>query len=259
PAAAAALGSCLAIPYRNSAGECLTDYARFRPDNPRIVNGKAAKYEAPKGLGNRIYIPPGTVAKVACAGEPLIITEGEKKAARAAQHGFACIGISGVWSWTVKRLKDGERQLIADLAGLPWKGRKVYIVFDSDAVRNKSVRRAQTELAGLLSFNGAKVRIVTLTDGPTSEDGKPQKVGLDDYMVQNGVDAFRALLNSAVAATEKPSKDECEAKPGQMEALAAICNEAEFFHDGQRKGFAQIQVGGHREIIQITNPAFRRW
>src|SRR5262249_24373364 len=29
PAAAAALGSCLAIPYRNSAGECLTDYARF--------------------------------------------------------------------------------------------------------------------------------------------------------------------------------------------------------------------------------------
>lgn len=121
------LGNCLVFRYRNRDGR-LNGYCRLKPDNPRKdQHGKQIKYEAPKGKPARAYFPPGTVAALGARRKPLLITEGEKKALRADQEGFPCIGISGVYSWCKKRERDvkgrpyGQKELIDDLAGIPLK------------------------------------------------------------------------------------------------------------------------------------------
>src|SRR5262249_1171274 len=130
------LGPCLVFPYFRPDGS-QNGYVRLKPLRPRKdrKTGKSIKYEAPKGSTNHLYWPPGTWGKLAHSSVPLVVTEGEKKALAADQSGFPCIGLSGVWSWQTKRSrKDGKaigpRELIADLAGVPWNGRHVFVVFD---------------------------------------------------------------------------------------------------------------------------------
>jgi hypothetical protein len=93
------LGDCLAIPFVDAEGK-RTDYTRLKPDRPRTdqKTGKPIKYESPVGLPNRAYFPPGTLAALRDPSAALVITEGEKKAAKADQEGFACIGLVGVCS-----------------------------------------------------------------------------------------------------------------------------------------------------------------
>jgi hypothetical protein len=181
------LGACLVIPYFD-AGGADTGYVRLKPDGPRLAGAdrKPVKYEAPKGECPRAYFPPGgaTAQALGDREEAVIVTEGEKKAAKADEEGFACIGISGVWSWCKK-----GRQLLDDLAALAWEGRRVYAVFDSDAAENENVRLAARELAAALGARGAVVKVVFL---PAAPDGG--KVGLDDYLVAGGADALRDLL-----------------------------------------------------------------
>jgi hypothetical protein len=57
---------------------------------------------------------------------PLLITEGEKKALKANQEGFACVAVGGLWNWQV-----GGRP-IADLDRIDWVEREAVIVPDSD-------------------------------------------------------------------------------------------------------------------------------
>jgi len=201
------LGACLAIPFFDAAGKALA-YVRLKPDKPRTAkeDGKPIKYESPVGLPNHAYFPPATRPVLQDVSVPLLITEGEKKAAKSSQEGFACIGLTGVWSWQKKQAKDkdgkpqGERELIPDLAAVAWQGRPVFIVFDSDAVTNPSVRRAEWELAECLKRQGATVKVVRLPGEPGS-DGTAAKVGLDDYLVAHGPDAFRELLTAAAEPT----------------------------------------------------------
>src|SRR5262249_34788671 len=86
------LGACLEIPFFAADGT-LTDFARLKPDKPITdrKTGNLRRYEQPKGIPTRPYFPPG----FDCADRSLImlITEGEKKCARAAQDGFTCIGL----------------------------------------------------------------------------------------------------------------------------------------------------------------------
>jgi putative DNA primase/helicase len=182
----------------------LSGYRRLKPDRPRNgKNGKPAKYEAPKGLPNRAYFPPGTIAAIADASRPLLITEGEKKAAKADQEGFACIGLSGVWNWHNKRPRGpdgrgyGPRVLIDDLLAIPWDGRPIYIVFDSDASSNDNVLWAEYRLSQALQDRGAVIRIVRLPAGPPDASGKPTKMGLDDYLIQNSSADLQRLLDNA--------------------------------------------------------------
>jgi P4 family phage/plasmid primase-like protien len=203
------LGACLAIPFNDQDGKP-TGYVRLKPDSPRTAkqkdgNGRIVKYESPKGSTNRAFFPPGTLARLHDASVPLVITEGEKKAAAADQHGFASVGVTGVWNWQLKRNRDangmptGERELINDLAGIPWKGRLVYLTFDSDAATNRMVLRAESCLAEVLARHDATVRIVRLPAGDLGADGMPRKVGLDDYLIAHGPEAFRQLLAEAKA------------------------------------------------------------
>jgi putative DNA primase/helicase len=198
------LGDCLVIPFFDVDGKP-TGYGRLKPDRPRLTkDGKLIKYESPRGLPNRAYFPPATWAKLHDPACLLLITEGEKKAAKADQHGFRCIGLVGVYGWQRRRLRDttgkpqGERQLIDCLVSVPWKGRLVFICFDSDATTNPDVRRAQWHLAETLSRLGARVRIVHVPPGEQRADSsKPMKVGLDDFLIAHGPDSLQRLLAEA--------------------------------------------------------------
>jgi putative DNA primase/helicase len=202
------LGDCLAIPFMDAEGK-RTEYVRLKPDQARKgkEDGKSVKYESPKGSSNRAYFPPGTLAALKDPSQALVVVEGEKKAAKADQEGFACIGLVGVYGWQKKRAKDqdgkaqGERQLIDPLASIPWQGRPVFLGFDSDASTNPNVRRAEWEFAEVMARHGAAVKVVRLPPGAPGPDGTPAKVGLDDFLVAHGPDAFWELLAAAVDPT----------------------------------------------------------
>jgi hypothetical protein len=194
------LGDCLAIPFVDADGRP-TGYCRLKPDRPRKSkdNGKPIKYESPKGAGNLPYFPPGTLAALQDVSRSLIVTEGEKKSAKADQEGFPCVGLVGVCGWQKKRPRDkddrpqGERALIDKLAQIAWQRRLVFLCFDSDAATNPNVRLAEWHLAETLQRHGAIVRVVRLPHGDPGPDGTSAKIGLDDYLVANGPDAFREL------------------------------------------------------------------
>jgi putative DNA primase/helicase len=210
------LGDCLCIPFKDAEGKP-TGYCRLKPDHPRKKDGKPVKYESPKGVPNRAYFPPDTLYSLHDATVPVIITEGEKKAAKADQEGFPCVGLIGVYGWQRKRHCDengkprGDRELIDDLASINWEGRPVFLCFDSDAVSNPNVRTAEWQLAKVLVAKRAAVKIVRLPQGTAEPDGKPAKIGLDDYLLGHGPDAFRELL----ARVEEPSKPDRELTPNE--------------------------------------------
>jgi hypothetical protein len=195
----------LAIPFAGPGGY-LNGYARLKPDNPRLdEHGKPVKYESPRGVSNRAYFPPDTLPVLADPGVPLVVTEGEKKAAAADQAGFACIGLVGVWGWQKKRpiapdgTKAPERELIDDLVAVAWEGRPVVIAYDSDLAEKYDVQLAAWELASVLRERGADVRLARLPAGPEGA-----KVGLDDFLLKNGDEALRSVLANALPA-EEPS------------------------------------------------------
>jgi len=194
-------GRAMVFPFRAFDGTA-NGFARVKPDHPRTKDGKVIKYESPMRLDNRAYFGPGLHDLLRSA-ERIVITEGEKKALAALQLGIPTIGLTGVWSWQRKRLRDdnghafGQRKLIEDLATIQWKGRDVVVVFDSDAADNRSIQLAEYRLAEMLTKLGAAVRIARI---PPNGDSK---VGLDDFLVASGEsapDAFRRVLEAAEIA-----------------------------------------------------------
>jgi hypothetical protein len=220
-----ARGECLAIPYvgldgkpmvcfDRDTGETITDaagnpipYASFKPRNP--IDPKR-KYEVRYGARFRAYFPPNTRAKIADPNTPVILVEGQKKAARGDQDGYACVGLNGVECWGAPRPKGldgkkvGDRVLMADLAALTWKGRRVFICFDSDIQEKPGVQRAEYALAKALRKAGAKVKCVRLPHLPGG-----QKCGLDDYLKAHGKEEFDKLL----AAATRPRRPGYRPKP----------------------------------------------
>ena len=89
------MGPAMVIPYREVSGE-LNGYASLKPDTPRKRAGSddRIKYERPKGMPNRVYIPPGTVQHLKNAGVELVITEGEKKAAKVIEQAVVDLLVS---------------------------------------------------------------------------------------------------------------------------------------------------------------------
>jgi putative DNA primase/helicase len=202
----------LFIPYFDAEGK-QTDYFRIKPDRPRRdrETGKAIKYEAPRGQDVRVYFPPAAAHVYADVTVPLLITEGEKKALKATQDGFPTVGLAGVASWSKRRPRDedgnpqGERKLLPDLQQLPWAGRKVFVVFDSDAAENRNVARQEAQLADRLRAEGAVVHVARLPHGPAGKNGRPSRLGLDDYLVAHGPEALKKLLADAEAANGPPA------------------------------------------------------
>ena len=117
--------------------------------------------------------------------QTIIITEGEKKALKADQEGFAVISVPGVWGW---RSVDALREL----AAIDWEGRRAVIAFDSDVTRKPDVKAAIAALVEHLKKQKAEVRVIVLPDIEGHE-----KTGLDDYLVAMDSEGLQALLDNA--------------------------------------------------------------
>jgi hypothetical protein len=202
------LADCLLLPYFDLDGKPVAGYVRAKPDNPPTAKkegAKPAKYLSPTRVPLRVYFPPGVGDAVRDPNQSLAITEGEKKSAVVAQFGIPIIGLAGVECWSKRRSKgedgraQGRRLILDDLAGLPWHGRIVYIVFDSDVVQKRDVQRAEAALARALTDLGAVVYLVRI---PPAEGG--EKLGIDDYLVRQDdrVEALRGLFAGAVNYAE---------------------------------------------------------
>ncbi|MBM3280783.1 MAG: DUF3854 domain-containing protein [Candidatus Handelsmanbacteria bacterium] len=206
-------GPGLVFPYPSLNGT--SPFCRLKPDMPWAgKGGKPAKYLTVKGAGNRLYLPStlpaGTLADV---GVPLLLTEGEKKTLKANQEGVAAIGLPGVWCFLGKD-EDGNSRTIPDLDRIKWKGRLVYICFDSDLADKPEVQEAERRLAAELRRRGAVVKVVRLQGGVHGE-----KVGLDDFLVARGPEALKQLLAQAQEPGSAAERD--LARPVDLRDLLA--------------------------------------
>jgi hypothetical protein len=188
------LGPCLVFPFFDPSGDVVKGFARIKPDNPEAEKkgkkkGRPKKYLSPVGGGNRLYIPPAVLPAIADPTAPLVIAEGEKKAAAATQAGLPCIGVTGVRNW---HLKGDPTKLLPEFHRIPLKGRRVTLLFDSDAETNHQVMDALHLLAAALSAAGAIVFIATLPHLPNGD-----KCGADDYLVAHGPAALAAVVADA--------------------------------------------------------------
>jgi hypothetical protein len=178
------VGPGLVIPYPEVAGQ--NPFWRVKPDNPPIIDNKPAKYLSPKGAPVRAYIPPRTWEALKETKTPVIITEGEKKAAKAEQEVFACIGLGGIWGFSQ------NHQLIPDLANIKWDGRDIFLAPDSDRSNNPDIKLAMFTLERWLTKLGGSVLVIKI---PPGADGS--KVGLDDFLMASGSDGIKQLLQEA--------------------------------------------------------------
>lgn len=156
----------------------------LRPDRPDPKRPGYKYCQPPKhygGAGNTLDAHPSVHHRLDDPDVAYVITEGIKKGdaitskARKEGHDVVAVAISGVWNWL------GGDGPIPDLRGLLLEGRKVYVCFDSDMLRNPNVMEAAMRLAAYLQSQGAEVWIVYLKDAP---DGS--KVGADDFFVGGG-------------------------------------------------------------------------
>ncbi len=121
------------------------------------------------------------------AGErPLIITEGELKAAAGCANDFPTIGLGGVHNW--RSLPKGVA-FLPELEAIAWARRYVYITFDSDYMTNPAVCSALKELAQELVQRGAYPMVTTLP-----QVAGLAKTGLDDLLVADGRDVLTKAL-----------------------------------------------------------------
>ena len=146
-------------------------YSRFKAlyaDGERYYKdgSEKPKYLARKNSGNHLYIPFKITSILKDVSIPLYITEGEKKALKAAQEGLPCIAISGLWNWS-----NGNKELLPGFDQIALEGRTVYLVPDSDWLepnregKPKNLRQAVNTLACKLIDRGAKVSWVELPGG----------------------------------------------------------------------------------------------
>jgi hypothetical protein len=279
------LGACLVFPYPGRAGEP-TGYSRLKPTSPQPAKGtkpRLKKYEAPYGQGNRAYFTQLALTALGDPAAELLVTEGEKKGLSAAQAGFPTIAIPGVWNWCKKRRKGpdgkgkGPFELIDDLAGVAWRGRRVCLVFDRDPGENKAVQAAERVFAGVLAEQGATVRMVRLPEGPAGPDGKPTKCGVDDYLVARGVGgpaALRALVEAAEEIAPRPRPDGADGskstssggerqKLTQAEVLLSLAAADEHWHATDGRAYATVRVEENGQVREESLPVrgkdYRQW
>lgn len=211
------MGPFLALPYFGLDGQP-TDYVRFKPDHPRRSTDrrtgkkKPVKYEGPKGKPTCPYFPPPAIPDILDSAAPLIITEGEKKAAKATQEGFPCIGLPGVSNWSAPSKQASavkkDRELHEMLAVIPWQGRRVMIMFDADELHNPNVNREAADLARVLEQHGAVVTIVNLPPVWNDTEQRFEKQGLDDYLVEHTAADLAHLIHEASSEKRTVSLDE---------------------------------------------------
>lgn len=193
------------IPYFDSGGKPLKFFRfRYMEDTrsgfAQAAGTKGLRYAQPKNSPVEIYLPPNCPIKwsevIADPAIPVVITEGELKAACASKFAIPTVGLGGVWSF--QSTKTGVA-LLPQLEEFDWEERPVYICYDSDGATNPQVVEAEARLAKRLLEKGASVWICRLPPLPADEPGEaPYKCGIDDYILEYGIDAFKSeILDNA--------------------------------------------------------------
>ena len=197
------------------------DWGRFKPDQPRLdwEKGKQIKYESPPKVPNRVTyfnVPPHIWDKVAsrygisryhsplalrlqdrsdpvCFWEwvqkhpeiPIILTEGEKKAACLLSMGFVAIALPGIWNGRVGK-KDFNETLHPDLVPMAQPGRKLIICFDYETKPKTryALYQAQVRTGRAIEAAGCDCEVASLPG--------PEK-GVDDFVAARGQKADRLL------------------------------------------------------------------
>jgi len=169
-------------------------YLEVPTDFTASTTAKPMRYTQEPSTAPVAYYPSNHDWKdlVQNTGHPIILTEGELKAAKACKEGFPTIGLGGVYNWRSHKL---GLTWLPSLEPIKWVKRFVYICFDSDFQTNQMVCSALHELAEELHRRGAFVHLVVLPQLHGLD-----KVGLDDFLVHAGPSApamFRQLLADA--------------------------------------------------------------
>ena len=201
------------IPYRNAAGQVVsTRYRMFWPVDDLTADRKLPKYLSHLNAKTFLYVPAG-FPDVYAASDYLIVTEGEKKAAKAVQDGYPCVAIAGIDMWADSAARKVEKdnhldmsyatKLLSDLERIADR-RKVIILFDSDAEKKFQIQASRRRLKDALLFQAALwCRQMPM---PLPEDGD-KKWGLDDLLMhQNGKTVLdKALEHLLVLDTQHMS------------------------------------------------------
>lgn len=192
------------INYYDPYGETMPDWHACDPfyrirylEKPSGFDGmtdkKEVRYVQEPNTAPCAYFPRIEDWETICAepDEPIIITEGEFKSAKACKEGFPTIGLGGVYNWKSNKLGI---PWIQSLESIEWKRRCVYLCFDSDYKTNPMVCAALKQFAEELEKRGSYVFLVSLPQLPGLD-----KVGLDDFLVNahEANDQFAALLTNA--------------------------------------------------------------
>jgi hypothetical protein len=127
---------------------------------------------------------------------PILLTEGEKKAACLLSLGFVAIALPGIWMGRVKNQETGIDYLHPDLMPMVSSGRKFIILFDND--EKPSTRHAvhlATVMTGkVIEAAGASCSVANLPEG--------SEKGVDDFVTANGKRALSLIakiLDKALA------------------------------------------------------------
>jgi hypothetical protein len=152
---------------------------------------KPMRYVQAKNTLSEVYLPPlvNWEEILKDVTRDIIITEGELKAACATKYGFPCMGLGGVYSFKSNKKK---LPLLPIFYNTEWAGRKVYVLYDSDAATNPMVVAARNELCKELLAMGATPYVAEI---PPTEAGDKQ--GLDDMVLTDGPDALADVLAAA--------------------------------------------------------------
>jgi hypothetical protein len=195
----------LRLDYLDHHGQPLPDWPGAKPfyrlryletptDFSAMTEKKQVRYVQEPNTAPVAYYPGNQdwTDLVGDVNQPLILTEGELKAAKACKEGFPTIGLGGVYNWRSHKL---GLTWLPSLDPIQWLKRNVYICFDSDYKTNPMVCAALRELAEELHRRGSFVHLISLPQLHGFE-----KVGLDDFLVHAGPSSnqmFRQLLAEA--------------------------------------------------------------
>jgi putative DNA primase/helicase len=186
---------------------------QLRPDEPWASKGKTPKYRTPKGEYDaflakhpeiKAYWRDLDALRARCFtinGKPyILITEGGFKGITGCMHGIPTVALVGVTMGLTPR-KKGEPDLVPALKRLAEAGFNFIIAFDSDTKPKtvNSVRRAEKRLTERLRAYGCEVLSVTGLWEP-GENGELK--GMDDFINNKDIEAFRAILMQAAPLSE---------------------------------------------------------
>jgi putative DNA primase/helicase len=178
-----------------------------RRDNPEIENGKPRrKYLHSYADRNHLYSIPGSHAQLTDASLPVVLVEAQKSVmaliawARRMDRKMLVYGLGGVWNWrgTIGKAENSTGHRVDEKGAIPdlevCRGRKVYILYDSNVATNPDAKRARNGLKKALREMDAKPFILELPQGSWN--------GPDDFIGAAGDEAMADLFSG-----KKPTAD----------------------------------------------------